>query len=479
MGETAAPRFEPRPSGGLDLRGLASWWRRSQREPERRLTILAPPQGFGLAAIAEVALLVAGFAVLFLLLPHGLVGDDLTRFDDIERLLHRGQLSDSRFSLVMPLVSSPFLLLGELVQSPEWWAARFNVIVVAVAAVVAGWLLRGRCDGRFLCRIVLVLLFASLLTNRLRDYNAEILTATLVALGIVVLASGRHRVAGWAAVVLGVVNTPAALAGLALVAGVEAVRARRLRYLLPVAAAAALIMLEAWIRRGGPLVTGYENDHGFRTILPYSGRSGFSYPFLLGILSILFSFGRGLVFFAPGLLLWFGTRTRQLMQAERRILVLMLVFVAGLVLVYAKWWAWYGGLSWGPRFFVFASIPASLLIVGRLRHAGESARFDALTLLMLGLSAWVGVSGAIADLSALEVCSRNHYALESLCWYTPEYSSLWHPLVQFPALTARTAAVAAYCALVFAYLAAPLVIALVRPLRALRPAASWAASWRL
>ena len=40
---------------------------------------------------------------------------------------------------------------------------------------------------------------------------------------------------------------------------------------------------------------------GFRTALPYSGQPGFSYPFFFGVLSVLFAFGRGLVFFAPGL----------------------------------------------------------------------------------------------------------------------------------------------------------------------------------
>jgi hypothetical protein len=35
--------------------------------------------------------------------------------------------------------------------------------------------------------------------------------------------------------------------------------------------------------------------------MPYTGRPGFSYPFLFGVLGILFSFGRGLAFFAPAL----------------------------------------------------------------------------------------------------------------------------------------------------------------------------------
>ena len=98
------------------------------------------------------------------------------------------------------------------------------------AWLVAFRLLRGRVDPRLLRLTVLVLLFASFLTNRLRDYNAEVLTATLVALGIVCVATDRHVCAGWAAIVVGVVNTPAAFVGLVLLAGSRRCGTRRLRH---------------------------------------------------------------------------------------------------------------------------------------------------------------------------------------------------------------------------------------------------------
>jgi hypothetical protein len=429
--------------------------------------------------LVEGGLLVVGFVVLFVLLPHELMGDDFTRFNDVERLVHHGELSDSRFSLVMPLFSLPVLLIGEVVRTPEWWAAHFNVILVAVAAGLILFLLRDRGDLRQVRRVLLILLFASFLTNRLRDYNAEVLTAALLALGLVLVTAGRRPLLGWAAIVVGVVNTPASLVGAAIVSSAEAFRVRRFRYLLVPLGAAALIMAEAWIRRGGPLTTGYAGDHGSRTILPYSGEPGFSYPFLFGVLSILFSFGRGLLFFMPGLVLGLARGTWRRVRAPR-LLVLMLLFVGGLVLIYAKWWAWYGGLSWGPRFFVFAAVPASILLAVRLRRPDEQRVWGNLfTLLVLLLSGWVGVAGATADLSTLDFCVRDHGALESLCWYTPEYSPLWHPFVEFPSLTWKTAALAGYCALVFSYLAAPLAVALLRALRASVPTRAWATGWRL
>jgi hypothetical protein len=429
------------------------------------------------ASVLERGLILGGFLVLFFLLPHALFGiDDYTRFGDIEALLHHGKMTSSRYSLVMPLSSVPVLALGNLVESRTWWAGRFNVIVVALGVLASLRLLRGRLDPQLLRRVVLVLLFASFLPDLLRNYNAEVLSATLVALGIICLATGRHGVAAWAAIVIGVVNTPAASVGLVALAALEAVRTRRIRYLAPIGAAAGLIMLEAWIRRGGPLASGYGDNHGVRTIMPYSGLPGFSYPFLLGLLAILFSFGRGLLFFTPALSLWLDGRTRRLVPG-RRAVTMMLLFTAGLVLVYSKWWAWYGGIGWGPRFFAFATLPASFILAARIQRAGESARADAVTLAVLTLSAWVGCAGAIADVNAIaRFCKAANYQHEQLCWFTPDYSSLWQPLRRFPQLTTSTTLVALYFGVVFAYLASPLVLGL---LRSLHPSRSLVSGWRV
>jgi hypothetical protein len=412
-------------------------------------------------AMLEVGLIVCAFVAMFFLLPHDLRGDDITRLRDINQLLHHGRLPNSRFSLVMPLISVPVLILDHVTQSRSFWASHFNTIVVAVGVLAAYRLLRGRVDPRLFRLIVLVLLCASFLANRLRDYNAETLTATLVTLGIICLATNRYPVAGWAAIVLGVVNTPAAIIGLILMAGVQTVRTRQLRQLVPVAAAAALIMLEAWIRRGSPFSTGYEGQR-------------YSYPFLLGFASLLFSFGRGLLFFTPGLALWLNGRARRLLPG-RGAVALMLVFLAGLILIYSKWWSWYGGLSWGPRFFTFAAIPASVMVAAGVWRAGRSATADALTLGVLALSAWVALSGAITDLKVtLQVCRVT--PMLTGCFYKPQTSSLWLGATQFPSLTLSTTVLTVIICAVVAYLAAPLAANVVR---ALLPRRSWAAGWRI
>jgi len=431
-------------------------------------------------ALVETALIVFGLVVLFAVAPHEVAGDDSVRFAHIEQLLHHGDLSGKGdgYSLIGPLLSVPFLALGEVVGSPTTWASHFNVFVVAIALVVLFRVTRGRVDRAFLRTFTLVLLFASLLTEGMRTYGPETVTTALVGLGLLAVVSGTRPILGWAAIVVGVANIPASLGALALLVAVRVLTTKRLRPLLALVAAVALVMGEAWLRRGSPFTTGYEGNHGVTTVMPYSGRPGFSYPFVLGLASILFSFGRGLLFFASGLLLWLAARTRRLVPS-RRMATLQLAFVAGLVLVYAKWWAWYGGLVWGPRYFIFAAIPASLFLATRLHRAssaGETPAGRVFLLVLLALSAWVGLTAALGDLHRLDFCAANGYELESLCWYTPEYSGLWWPIGHYP-LTPRYLLIGAYFALVFAYLAAPLVRAIARDLAPERR--RWAHGWRL
>jgi hypothetical protein len=436
---------------------------------------VSAPRAADRRAAFETALIVAGLLVLLLVPAHAVAGDDTTRFRDIEQLIHHGHLTGSKYSLVGPLASAPLLLFGEVVGSPAWWAARFNVFVVA-AGLLAGYALtRGRVAPTLFRTFALVLLFASFLTERLRYYGAEPFTATLVVLGTLAVATNRYRRLGWIAIVLGVVNAPAAIVGLVLVALACSLQTRRFRPLLAPLLAALLIMLEAWIRRGGPLTTGYESDFAVKTLMPYSGRTGFSYPFLLGLVSILFSFGRGLVFFMPGLLLWLSERTRRLVPS-REWATLQLLFVAGLVLVYAKWWAWYGGDSWGPRFFVIAAVPASLFVAVRLWAGHESGWDAAITLVVLALSAWVGLTGALANSWLSGVCAADNYAHAFACWYVPDFSSLWWPVTHHPPLTAANLVFAGYCFAVFAYLAAEPVREIARSLAGVPT--GWAHGWR-
>jgi hypothetical protein len=417
----------------------------------------------------EHALIAAGFLIEFFVVPHKVFGDNTYRLRDIESLLHNGHLTHSKFSIVMPLASVPFLLAGRVVKSQEWWAGRFNMFVVAAGACAAWRLLRGRVDPALLRRTLLMLLAASLLADRLREYGADVFSATLIALGILCIVTNQYTFLGWTGIVLAVVNTPAAIGGLVVLVAVEVFRTRRMWCMGALVATGALIELEKAVRGAGPVTE--IGDHGYRTLLPYSGHPGFSFPLMLGIVSILFSSGRGLIFFTPGLFLWMDGTTRRAAGALRHPTSLMILVIAGFVAVYAKWWAWYGGVAWGPRYFTLAAIPASVIVVLRLRGTGQSAARDGLTLIVLTLSAWVGFAALVGPFDPPTVCSANLYTLEAFCWYVPEYSSLWLPLWHHPPLTAATVTITAWCLLVFLYFAVPLVVVLARHVR--QAAADW------
>jgi len=406
------------------------------------------------AAGMSVDLGLAGLGVVLLtfVLPHEISSDGRARFFALAQIIEWHEMPTTAYSMIGPLCSAPLYFLGRLIATPEWWCARFNLVVFAGGLLIASALVRDRVPREARTKWLLILLAASMFPIHVEGYFGEVFTAVLAGVGLLAVREG-YTVAGWSAAVVGVANTPASIVGLAGAAAIQAWDTRRLRHLLPVAAAAAMIAAESWIRRGSPLITGYEGNHGATTLLTYSGRPGFSYPLFFGLLSVLFSFGKGLAFYAPGLLL----SVRQRLDGYR----LWVAFLAGLVLVYAKWWAWFGGLFFGPRFFLFASIPASFALATWLvavREAG-AARLAA-ALAALTLSAWVAIAGVAFNQSAIDVC--RDWSLEWTCFYVPEFSPLWRPFVEWTTPTGPRATVAAYFCLVYARLASPPALALAR-----------------
>jgi hypothetical protein len=399
----------------------------------------------------ETVLIVTGPLIFALVLPHYVIADALIRYDNLVALLH-GHLPPGRYSLVGPLFATP-LVLVDLAGGGRMRAGElYNSVVFALGLLALYLLLRRRVDPAPLRRFLLVLVAGSMFAAHVVHWNSEVFTAMAVAVGLAAVAVGRFARTGWGAVVLGVANTPAAVVGLALVVGRVAAQRRRLRYALVVLAALALIGAENWLRNGSPLDAGYGDDHSFRTVMPYSGGYGFDYPFFFGLLSLLLSFGKGVLFFAPGLVLPIARE-----PTLRRLHIWWLLFLAGLVLVYSPWFAWYGGFTWGPRFLLFASVPAALAIALRLGDVAAALWLRLLTLAVLALSIWVGICGAVFMPAAFPpACSADHFAFEAFCHYTPEFSVLWYPLVAHLPVTPAGWLVIGYFVLVFGWLAAPL-----------------------
>jgi hypothetical protein len=321
--------------------------------------------------------------------PLALGSDGLDRLRALDRLLRTGELDPAKYSLVGPLCSAPLWFLGEAIGRTDETVWVFNRVVF-LGMLVGLWLaLRPVLGERERLRFALLLLFASMYPWHVQHYFGEVFHVACVGLGtaLAVVRGGRWGWVGWPLAVLGTVNSPGTVGGLAAAAAVAAWHRRRLRYGLAVLAAAGLILLENQLRWGNPLEGGYAGDHGFKTLLPYSGRPGFSYPLFFGLLSALFAFGKGLLWFTPGLFLRYPRSPEPDREADLRLLYRVWVaVVVGLLLVYARWWAWYGGASWGPRFYLFACLPAALALA-RLtdRAEGRTPRANLLALAAVAL----------------------------------------------------------------------------------------------
>lgn len=367
--------------------------------------------------IPDLLLLLFGLGILMFLVPHAISGDGQARYLAMQSLIEHGRIEPMKYSHVLPLAAAPFYGLGKLFMGPEWWVARANTFFFCCFLVFLARHFRARLAPGELGGFLLLLTLCSMLPHHLMTFYGEVLTLCLAGSGLLLLPERPGTAT--ALLTLAVVNTPAALPAVALACLLSALESRRWSALLPPVLGGMGVLAENLLLRGGLFDTGYSGDHGNPTLLPYSGQPGFSYPFILGLYGILFSSGKGLLFFAPGLTL---TRAGRMPRV-------WLAFLVGLVLVYASWWAWYGGFFWGPRFFLFASLPASLALALALHDGGATRTRRAISLVVLLLSAWVGYCGLAFGQTGLDICVADNYAMEHLCWYVPEFSPLVRPLL--------------------------------------------------
>ena len=370
------------------------------------------------------------FAVALLVItviPKSISGDARLRYEALEQFVNTGHLVSPKYSTVGPLLSLPLYLIGRGVGAARLVTSYYNALLFLLLLPLAWREFRDEVSPSVRRTLLLMLVFASMFAHHVQRYYGEVFTAVLVTLGVFWLSRG-HWARGWAAIVLGAVNCPACLVG---VLGIGFCHARRTRSWLPllgpVVAFACMRLESLWVR-GSLFDTGYNYDSGFHNVLPYSGLPNFSYPFFFGLLAILLSFGKGLVFFVPGLFLPLPASSPARLRWVHYTLV---TFVGGLVLIYAKWWSWYGGWFWGPRFFLIASIPACISLAMNLGEWPQASTIRrALMAAVLLLSFWVGVNGLAFQGLGLKLCTQNYFALAEYCYFVPEMSVLWHPIVE-------------------------------------------------
>ncbi|MBI5837416.1 MAG: hypothetical protein HZB25_09235 [Candidatus Eisenbacteria bacterium] len=207
-------------------------------------------------------------------------------------------------------------------------------------------------------------------------------------------ATGEARQALWAGLASGfaVLTKEAlalpvlALAGYFLYCMARGPRPARalLAALAPLAACAALLLFYNHARFGSWLESGYGYEQT---------ASAYSTPLHVGLFGLLLSPGKGLLWFAPPLLLLF-TAWPAFHRAHRAEAWTALGIVVPSLLLNASFRAWGGDGSWGPRylqpFVPLLALPVALWIAA---PASRAARRVAMALLVAGaLVQWGGVS---------------------------------------------------------------------------------------
>ncbi|MDB5308393.1 MAG: hypothetical protein JWO38_2595 [Gemmataceae bacterium] len=416
-------------------------------------------------------LLLAAAVVVLWGLPFLPAMDAQVRADSLGQLLGEGRLTETRYSLYGPLVSSPLWFIGRWVGDTSGCLFLFNRVVFIGSLFVLGWLLRGAVGERERVRFLVALALGSMFPHNLMNYMGEVFTAAAVGVGLAAVAV-RRAWWGWPVMLLGVASTPATIPAFGCAVLVLCVDRRRFRYLLAVGVAAGLMFAENYLRRGDPLNAGYERDRNlFPNALPYSGQEGFCYPIVFGVLSVLFSFGKGLVFYAPGLFLPYPAGPHgPAADARARLLYrVWLAFLVGLVLVYGRWWCWSGSWCWGPRFFLFAGFPAALILARWVSVPRAGLAMNVLLLVVIGLACWVGGSGMVFHDYGIQPFMENSGVLDFVVFYVPECSALWWPYTYHSRIGPLSTADwwrLGVCGAAAVYLAAPIVPTTVLQVRA-------------
>lgn len=262
--------------------------------------------------------------------------------------------------------------------------------------------------------------------------NSDLFSAALIVIGLTITTSRRFVGLTWstvaiAAMTLGAWNVQPHAAGLGVVGLMMLIKARRAEPLISSAAAAVLIVAEATTLRGTLTWSKYGTEFGAPNVLPWEGITGFGYPILFGVIGILFSLGRGLMFFIPTL--WFSTES--LRSDEPHPIGWLLLHTLVLVPIYGSWWAWYGGVGFGPRFFVIGAFAGAGAIAFALSSADQASvkrtMIGVLSLLVSGYCAVLGMFIGVTNNSFNMCVLRENFRFEPLCWYSAEYSPLLAP----------------------------------------------------
>ena len=377
----------------------------------------------------ELSLLLLGIYLLAVTLHPNITSDGLIRFTAVESIIVGESIPTFKLSFIQALLSMTLAYAAKLLGLPlSLFVSYFNFSVFLVLGASIFLSLKRIYSLRESLLTFLVLLSASVLPHHLQLYFGEVFSTFAICAGLLLSPKNYVRVA--LLIGLGIANTPALLP--TAIFGSLLLMKKRPAFLYGIAVATILILLENYFKYGSISQSPYllSAEKGIQTLLPYSGNQGFSYPIFFGVLSVVLSFGKGIIFYIPNLLVLCNIALLKKMRLNNIYGLALACSITTIILVYAKWWAWYGGDFWGPRFFLILTMPASIALAALIGSTNNISSPRAIFLIaLLTLAAWVGIDGVIFGQFHMELCWTNNYQYEMFCWYTPEFSALWRPFV--------------------------------------------------
>lgn len=185
---------------------------------------------------------------------------------------------------------------------------------------------------------------------------------------------------------------------------------RLLPFITPVVLAGLLLMAYNLLRFGHSLDTGYHFDAG----------EGFTAAWQTGLWGLLLSPYRGLFWHTP---IFVATLLAFPLFARRHRLEALIIALLSLVLVglYARWWMWWGGFAWGPRFLVpltpFWVLPLAEFLVAQPGKVTVWVRLArAVTALLAVLSLTVQLLAVLVNYVNYEIALRERFPTD---WNDP------------------------------------------------------------
>jgi len=127
------------------------------------------------------------------------------------------------------------------------------------------------------------------------------------------------------------------------------------------------------------------------------GGEKFSVPLLTGLYGLLLSPGKGIFLYNLLLIpaLW---GMKELKSRSSQLFRLTLTLSCGMLLFYSKWWSWYGGHSWGPR-FLLPVVPLLLLPLGFVLESRRAKGW------IYGLA----LTGCLLQLPGVLICYQDYF----------------------------------------------------------------------